>query len=74
MPMYRHPEAFGVPNEITVIEDCAMFVEDSDTGLPCPSFAFIDLYTVRAHPLIVEVLIIGSERLWTLDEVLDTSS
>ncbi len=73
MPLYRHLKAVGVPDEITVIEDWEMFVEDSDTGLPCPSFAFIDLYTVIAHPLIVEVLIIGSKRLWTLDEVLDTN-
>ncbi len=71
MPLYRHPEATGAPDEITVIEDREMFVQDEKTGNLKPRFEFIDAYTIKAHPLIVEALIIDAERLWTLDEVLD---
>ena len=64
MPLYRHVEALGAPDEITVIEDRGMLVRDQ------PSFEFIDSYTIKAHPLIVEALLIDAERLWTLEEVL----
>lgn len=69
MPQYRHQEALGHPDEITVIEDKKMLVEDENGDL-CPGFAFIDAYTVRAHPRIIDVLVGESERLWTLEEVL----
>ena len=64
MPLYRHVEASGAPDEILVIEDWGMLLRDQ------PSFEFIDSQTVKAHPLIVEALIIDAERLWTLEEVL----
>ncbi len=64
MPLYRHVEASGAPDEITVIEDRGMLGRDQ------PSFEFIDSHTIKAHPLIVEALIIDAERLWTLEEVL----
>ena len=70
MPLYRHPEATGEPNEITVIEDREVFVEDKETGAIRPGFEFIDSHTIKAHPLIVEALIVDAERLWTMDEVL----
>ncbi len=63
MPLYRHAEASGAPNEITVIEDRGML------GRNQPSFEFIDSHTIKAHPLIVEALIIDAERLWSLEEV-----
>ena len=64
MPLYRHAEASGAPDEILVIEDRGMLLRDQ------PSFEFIDSHTIKAHPLIVEALIADSERLWTLEEVL----
>ena len=64
MPLYRHAEASGAPDEILVIEDRGMLGQDQ------PSFEFIDSHTIKAHPLIVEALIADAERLWTLEEVL----
>ncbi len=70
MPLYRHPEATGRLDEITVIEDANM-VEKDQTGTLRPTFSFIDSYTVRAHPVIVDSLIEDAERLWTMDDLLD---
>lgn len=64
MPLYRHVEASGDPDEILVIEDRDMLIRDR------PGFEFIDSRTIKAHPLIVEALIADSERLWTLEEIL----
>ena len=64
MPLYRHADASGGPDDILVIEDWGMLLRDQ------PGFEFIDSHTIKAHPLIVEVLIADSERLWTLEEVL----
>jgi hypothetical protein len=69
MPLYRHPEATGRLDEITVIEDPDM-VEADESGALRPSFAFIDRLTIRAHPAIMDALVESSERLWSLDEVL----
>ena len=74
MPLYRHPEATGAADELTVIEDCRMLVADQETGLPQPGFAFIDPLTIKAHPLIVEALIADAERVWSLDEVLESGT
>ena len=46
-----------------------MLIEDENGDL-CPGFAFIDAYTVRAHPRIIDALMGESERLWTLEEIL----
>ena len=70
MPLYRHSEATGAADELTVIEDPQMTVADSDTGLPQPSYAFIDPLTIKAHPLIIDALVDRAERVWTLDELL----
>ena len=64
MPLYRHVEASGAPDEILVIEDRGMLGRDQ------PGFEFIDSHTIKAHPLIIEALIADSERLWTLEEIL----
>lgn len=64
MPLYRHVEASGCPDDILVIEDRGMLGQDQ------PSFEFIDSRTIKAHPLIIEALIADSERLWTLEEIL----
>ncbi len=71
MPQYRHLEATGRIDEITVIEDAGMVAENED-GTVRPDFAFIDAYTVRAHPRIIDLLVNQSERLWTLDELLES--
>ncbi len=64
MPLYRHSEASGGPDDIFVIEDREMLLRDQ------PGFEFIDSRTIKAHPLIIEALIADSERLWTLEEIL----
>ena len=64
MPLYRHAEASGEPDDILVIEDREMLLRDQ------PGFEFIDSRTIKAHPLIIEALIADSERLWTLEEIL----
>ena len=64
MPLYRHAEASGGPDDILVIEDREMLLRDQ------PGFEFIDSRTIKAHPLIIEALIADSERLWTLEEIL----
>ena len=64
MPLYRHVEASGAPDELLVIEDRGMIGGDQ------PGFEFIDSHTIKAHPLIIEALIADSERLWTLEEIL----
>ena len=69
MPLYRDPEATGQLDEITVIEDPSM-VETAEDGTMRPTFKFIDSYTVRAHPVIIDSLLEDAERLWTLDELL----
>jgi hypothetical protein len=69
MPLYRHPGATGRLDEITVIEDPDM-VEADESGALRPSYAFIDRLTVKAHPLIMDALVQGSERLWSVNEVL----
>ncbi len=64
MPLYRHTDASGEPDDILVIEDRGML------GQGQPRFEFIDSRTIKAHPLIIEALIADSERLWTLEEIL----
>ena len=70
MPLYRHPEASGKPDEITVIEDRGMFTQDEETGAIRPGFEFIDSQTIKAHPVIVKALIMDAKRLWTMDQVI----
>tara|TARA_B100000575_G_C22867237_1_gene506367 strand:- start:422 stop:646 length:225 start_codon:yes stop_codon:yes gene_type:complete len=69
MTQYRHIEATGRTDEVTVIEDPGMVTERAD-GTIRPDYAFIDPHTIRAHPQIIDALINQSERLWTLDEML----
>ena len=69
MPLYRDPEATGRLDEITVIEDPSMTEQDA-SGAMRPTFAFIDSYTVRAHPVIIDSLLEDAERLWTMEELL----
>ncbi|MDP3995606.1 MAG: hypothetical protein Q8P78_03260 [bacterium] len=71
MPSYRHQEADGSDDEITVIEDVSMFVKDAE-GNWAPGFEFIDSRTVKAHPFIIHALLPDAERIWTLDEVLQS--
>ena len=70
MPLYRDPEATGRLDEITVIEDPGM-VEQDESGAMRPTFAFIDSFTVRAHPVIIDSLLEGAERLWSMEELLN---
>ena len=69
MPNYRYKDAEGSADEITVIEDKGMFVKDGE-GNWSPGFEFIDSHTVKAHPFIIDALLVDAGRLWSMDEVL----
>ncbi|MBT6144721.1 MAG: hypothetical protein HOH74_04785 [Gemmatimonadetes bacterium] len=46
-----------------------MFVKDQN-GNWAPGFEFIDTQTVKAHPFIIDALLVDAERLWSMDEIL----
>ena len=69
MPFYRDLDACGRADELTVIEDAAMVVIDPN-GDRHPGFRFIEPNTIRAHPLIIDVLLEHAEPLWSLEEIL----
>jgi hypothetical protein len=69
MPHYRYRDAQGQSDEITVIEDKAMYVKDGE-GNWAPGFEFVDTQTVKAHPFIIQALLEDAERLWSTEEVL----
>ncbi len=70
MPIYRYKDATRTAHdELTVIEDKSMFVKDRQ-GRWSPGFEFVDAHTVKAHPFIIDALLLDCERLWTEDEVL----
>ncbi|MEW6753244.1 MAG: hypothetical protein AB1505_20030 [Candidatus Latescibacterota bacterium] len=71
MPFYRHREATGRADEVIVIEDATMVERDED-GVLRPTFAFVDDNTVRAHPVIIDSLLENAERLWSLEELLQS--
>ena len=59
------------PTDITVIEDPTMVLMDTAEARQ-PGYTFVDAYTVRAHPTIVDVLLLReeAERLWTIEEIM----
>ena len=69
MALYLDKDVTGQLNEITVIEDPTMIKVDAQ-GNSWADLEFIDAYTVKAHPLIMDLLIQGTERTWTMDEIL----
>ena len=69
MPFYRDLEATGRLDEITVIEDPSMRKKDS-SGEMLATFEWIDKFTIRAHPIIIDFLLQDAERLWKLEELL----
>ena len=73
MDQFPNSEATAAPTDITVIEDAAMVTQDDD-GNALASFEFIDRYTVRAHPLIVDALLEDeeTERVWTMNQILES--
>ena len=64
-------ESAVLPTDITVIEDAAMVTEDED-GNALANYKFVDPYTIRAHPLIIEALLQDeeTEQVWTLEQIL----
>ena len=69
MALYLDKDVTGQLNEITVIEDPTMIKVDAQ-GNSWADLEFIDAYTVKAHPLIMDLLVQGTERTWTMDEIL----
>ncbi len=66
-------EQAGDPSrdDIIVIEDSTMVTRDPD-GSARPGFRFVDGQTVRAHPVIIDVLLSWDEAepLWTMEALL----
>lgn len=69
MPIYRDKNASGQEGELTVIEDTSMTVTD-EKGNKLPIFRFIDDYTIRAHPIIISILLQDAEPVWGMEELL----
>ncbi|OJI06385.1 hypothetical protein BK004_03910 [bacterium CG10_46_32] len=73
MPQYRYKDLHGNQEEYVFIEDKSMFSKDNK-GNWYPGFEFIDSRTVKAHPLIIDTLLLDAERLWTLEELVAAAS
>jgi hypothetical protein len=73
MDQFSKHHAAVVPTDITVIEDPAMVTQDED-GNALAGYKFVDRYTVRAHPLIIEALLVDeeTEQVWTMDQILSS--
>ena len=73
MEQHSKRETAGVPADITVIEDPAMVARDEE-GNALARDEFIDSYTIRAHPLIVDALLEDeeTEQVWTMNQILDS--
>ena len=71
MAFYREKSPHSPAEDIMVIEDSNMCRVD-ENGNDIPDFEFIDDQTVRAHPLIIDLLLEAeeAERIWTMDEML----
>jgi hypothetical protein len=72
MAQYVYRDHECSENDIIVIEDPALFKKRPD-GSWEPSYVFIDSVTVRAHPSIMDSLVAQSERIWSLDELLEST-
>ena len=71
MPTYLYKGADSAAYKVVVIEDRSMTIVN-ERGEQTPSYEFIDGSTIRAHPLIIDALIVNSERVWSLEEILDS--
>ena len=69
MPLYRDRNARGGPDDLVVIEDATVVCYD-ERGYRQPTYEFVEQNRIRAHPLMVGILLADAERLWTLDELL----
>jgi hypothetical protein len=72
MAQYVYRDQEYIENDIVIIEDPSLFKKTPD-GRWEPSYAFIDSLTVRAHPSIIDSLVEQSERIWSLDELLEST-
>ena len=69
MAIYRYADLESGVDEMVVIEDRSLFCRN-DAGDWTPGLEFIDSRTLRAHPLIIETLLVSAERLWSAEELL----
>ena len=71
MSHYRFSSEAARADDVSVIEDPSLIVVDAD-GNTRPGFRFVDGQTVKAHPVIIDVLLHRqeAERVWSLDEIL----
>ena len=72
MSHYRFSGDPARAHDVAVIEDAGLIVVSAD-GSTRPGYRFIDGQTVKAHPVIIDVLLQRqeAERVWSLDEVLE---
>ena len=68
MANYRYADLESGVDEMVVIEDRSLFCRN-DAGDWAPGLEFIDSRTLRAHPLIIEILV-SAERRWSAEELL----
>ncbi len=68
-PSIRYADLESGVDEMVVIEDRSLFCRN-DAGDWAPGLEFIDSRTLRAHPLIIETLLVSAERLWSAEELL----
>lgn len=73
MEQFLQHETAVVPTDITIIEDAAMITQD-ENGNTLASYKFVDRYTIRAHPLIVDALLEDeeTEQVWTMNQILSS--
>ncbi len=69
MPIYCDKDALGRPDDVFVIEDATMVMRD-ESGDWYASFQYVDENVIRAHPLIIDVLMENTEPVWSLEEIL----
>ena len=71
MSHYRFSREAARADDVAVIEDASLIEVDAN-GNTRPGYRFVDGQTVKAHPVIIEVLLYRqeAERVWSLDEVL----
>ena len=70
MPSYRFRDTPDRADDIFVIEDDSMVSMDGQGG-KWPTYAFVDSHTIKAHAEIIDILMLGAEPLWNLDQVFE---
>ena len=57
---------------VVVIDDASMATADEAVN-PALTDEFIDATTARVHPIIVDALLLNSEPVWSMEEMLESA-